>query len=409
MDEYSGKRAVDGIVVPRKGSGLVLRDNANNRDHNAQFCNRTGCSGRLSSTRGAQNGCLEKAKSSRPLVRSSPSGKEIIGSSSRTCSAVSKGRKPVTEPQKKLSSKLESDSSETSSVQDEPEVSELTAPPGKFQRGSETAESRSVTVMEAGSSSVASDTRSRRNIHPGAGLRNQDTVVASPVSMGSKSSVQSTSAGASRYGLRNLRCNSISDVVPSGCPSSDSSLSKRKDMVKKRNSEGESSSTARGKKMNGSSLEGRNSNSSNGISISDSRRARNLPVHRDNGNASVRTRRSVNDHTRGRLSNQGNGNSLPPNEPPIAIPQMLRPINVNGPSSSHHLSAETLLSRATSYSRPGSRSERLRSLMPADPAEVGRTQSLPNPDSIRRYNIDGIAEVLGLYKFYKYIPFSVVL
>lgn len=400
MDEYSGKRAVDGIVVPRKGSGLVLRDNANNRDNNAQFCNRTGCSGRLSSTRGAQNGCSEKGKSSRPLFRSSSSGKEIIGSSSRTYSAISKGRKPVTEPQKKLSSKLESDSSETSCVQDEPEVSELTPPPGKIERGSETAESKSVTLMETGSSSVASDTRSRRNLHQSAGLRNQDTLVASPLSMGSKSSVQATSAGASRIGLRNLRCNSISDVVPSGCPSSDSSLSKKKDMVKRRNSEGESSTTARGKKMNGSPLEGKNSSSSHGISISDSRRARSLPAQRDNGVASVRTRRSVNDHSRGRLSNQGNGNSLSPNERSIAIPQMLQPINVNGPSSSHHLSAETLLSRATSYSRPGSRSERLRGLMPANPAEVGMTHSLTNQDSIRRYNIDGIAEVLGLYKFF---------
>ncbi|GLT53821.1 hypothetical protein SLA2020_270640 [Shorea laevis] len=394
MDEYSGKRAVDGIVVPRKGSGLVLRDNANNRDQNAQFCNRAGCSGRLSYTRGAQNGCSEKAKSSRPSFRSSSSGKEIIGSSSRTCSVISKGRKSVTEPQKKLSSKLDSDSSETSSVQDEPEVSELTPPPGKIQRGSETAESRSVTVIEAGSSSVASDTRSRRNLHQGTGLRNQDTLVASPVSMGPKSSVQATSAGVSRYGLRNLRCNSISEVVPSGCPNSDSSLSKRKDMVKRRNSEGESSSTARGKKINGSLLEGRNSSSSHGISISDSRRTRNLPAQRDNGVASVRTRRSVNDNTRGRHSNQGNGNSISPNEPSIAIPQMLQPINVNGPSSSHHLSAETPLSRATSYSRPGSRSERLRGVMPAIPAEVGITQSLMNQDSIRRYNIDGIAEVL---------------
>jgi hypothetical protein len=152
--------------------------------------------------------------------------------------------------------------------------------------------------------------------------------------------------------------------------------------------------------MNGLPLEGKNSSSSHGISISDSRRARNLPAQRDNGVASVRTRRSVNDHSRGRLSNQGNGNSLSPNEPPIAIPQMLQPINVNGPSSSHHLSAETPLSRATSYSRPGSRSERLRGLMPANPAEVGMTHSLTNQDGIRRYNIDGIAEVLGLYKFF---------
>lgn len=397
MDEYSGKRAVDGIVVPRKGSGLVLRDNANKRDHNAQFCNRIGCNGRLNYARGAQNGCSEKAKSSRPSFRSSSSGKEIIGSSSKTCSVISKGRKSVTEPQKKLSSQLETDSSETSSVQDEPEVSELTAPPGKIQRGSENSESSSVTLMEVGSSSVASDTRSRRNLHQGSGLRNQDTQLASSISLGSKSTGQATRAGASKYGLRNLRCNSISDVIPSGCSSPDSSLSKRKDMVKRRNSEGESSSAARGKKMSGSLLEGRSSNSSHGISISDSRRARNIPSHKDNSVASVRNRRSVNNHTRARLSNQGNVNSLSPNEPSVAIPQMLQPdtsIDVNGPSSSHQFSAETHSGHAHSYSRPGISSERLHSVRPASPADVGITRSLMNRDGIRRYNIDGIAEVL---------------
>nr|XP_023887981.1 E3 ubiquitin-protein ligase RNF12-like [Quercus suber]XP_023887982.1 E3 ubiquitin-protein ligase RNF12-like [Quercus suber] len=394
MDEYSGKRVVDGIVVSRKGSGLALRENANNRDHNAQFCNRIGCNGRPNSARGVQYGCSEKAKPSRPL-RSSSSGKEIIGSSSKTSSVISKGRKSVTEPSKKLSSQLETDSSETSSVQDEPEVSELTAPPGKIQKGSEKVESSGVTLMEEGSSSVASDTRSRRNLHQGSGLRNQDNLVASSMSLGSKSTVQATRAGANRYGLRNLRCNSISDVIPSGCSSSESSFSKRKDMVKRRNSEGESSSAARGKKMSGSLLEGRSSNSSPSISISDSRRARNIPSHRDNSVPSVRNKRPVNSHTRARLSNQGNMNSLSPNEPSVAIPQMLQTgisSDMNGPSSSHQLSSEIPSNHALSYSRPGSSSEHLHSIRPASPAEVGITRSLMNRDSIRRYN--GIAEVL---------------
>ncbi|KAM4086331.1 hypothetical protein ACJW30_10G093200 [Castanea mollissima] len=368
MDEYSGKRAVDGIVVSRKGSSLALRENANNRDHNAQFCNRIGCNGRPNSARGVQNGCSEKAKPSRPLLRSSSSGKEIIGSSSKTSSVISKGRKSVIEPSKKLSSQLATDSSETSSVQDEPEVSELTAPPGKIQRGSEKVESSSVTLMEEGSSSVASDTRSRRNLHQGSGLRNQDNLVASSVSLGSKSTVQATRAGAN---------------------------SKRKDMVKRRNSEGESSSAARGKMMNGSLLEGRSSNSSPSISISDSRRARNIPSHRDNSVSSVRNKRPVNSHTRARLSNQGNMNSLSPNEPSVAIPQILQTgisSDVNGPSSSHQSSSEIPSNHALSYSRPGSSSERLHSIRPASPAEVGITRSLMNRDSIRHYN--GIAEVL---------------
>ncbi|KAF5456585.1 hypothetical protein F2P56_026052 [Juglans regia] len=396
MDEYSGKRAVDGIVVSRKGSGHVLRDNANNRDPNAQFCNRLGCSGRLNS-RGSQNGCSEKAKSSRPSLRSSSSGKEIIGSSSRTCLTIGNGRKSTMEPRRKISSQLDTDSSETSSIQDEPEVAEPTPSPGKIHRGAENADSESDTSMEAGSSSVASGIRPQKNPHQGSGFRNRDTLVSSSISMGSKSSGQATGAGASRRGIRNLRSNSIPDALPSGCSALDSSLSKRKDIVKRRNSEGESSSNVGGKKKSGSSLEGRNSSSSHGISISDSRRARNMPPNRDTCVASVRTRGSVDGHTRTRLSNQGNGNSLSPNHPSVTIPQMLQsdiPIELNDPSSSHQLSAETPSSRAISFSRPGSSSESLHGVLSASPTEVGISRSLMNQNSIRRYNIDGIAEIL---------------
>ncbi|KAG6649438.1 hypothetical protein I3843_07G208400 [Carya illinoinensis] len=396
MDEYSGKRAVNGIVVSRKGSGLVLRDNANNRDPNAQFCNRLGCNGRLNS-RGSQNGCSEKAKSSRPSLRSSSSGKEIIGSSSRTCLMIGNGRKSTTEPRRKISSQLDTDSSETSSVQDEPEVAEPTPSPVKIHRQAENADSESDTSMEVGSSSVASGIRPRKNPHQGSGFRNRDTLVSSSISMGSKSSGQATGTGASRRGIRNLKSNSIPDALPSGCSALDSSLSKRKDIVKRRNSEGESSSSVGGKKKSGSSLEGRNSSSSHGISISDSGRARNMPPNRDSCVASVRTRGSVDGHTRTRLSNQGNGNSLSPNHSSVTIPQMLQsdiPIELNDPSSSHQLSAETPSSRAISFSRPGSSSESLHGVLSASPTEVGIGRSLMNQNSIRRHNIDGIAEVL---------------
>ncbi|KAF5461539.1 hypothetical protein F2P56_017626 [Juglans regia] len=399
MDEYSGKRPVNEILVSRKDSGLMLRDNTNTRDHNGQSCNRLGCSGRLNSTRGSQNGCSEKPKSPRPSFRSSSSGKEKIGSSSRTCSTISNGRKYIPEPRKKLSSQLDADSSETSSVQDEPEVSELTLPPGKIHRGSEIGDPGSDTLMEVGGSSVASDTRPRKNLHQNSGLRNRDNPVASSISLESKSSGQAARAGASRYGLRNLRYNSISDAIPSGCSTSDASLSKRKDIMKRRNSEGESRSTARGKMMSGSSFEGKNSSSSHGISISESRLARNIPSNRDTCVASVRTRRSVNGHTWARPTNQGNGNSLSPNGSSVAIPQMLQSnipmaMDSNGSSSSHQLSAGTHLSHSISYSRPGSSSESLHGVISASPAEVGIIRSLMNQDSIRRHNIDGIAELL---------------
>ncbi|CBI20761.3 unnamed protein product, partial [Vitis vinifera] len=228
------------------------------------------------------------------------------------------------------------------SSSNESEVLELIPPPGKIQRGhhpkADDTESSEITPMEVGSS-----TRHGAN--------------------------------ASRYGLRNLRCNSISDAMPS-CSSSESNLTRKKDIGKKRLSEIESSSSARGKKSGGPSSEyGRNSISSYGVSISDSRRSRNWTPSRDNGVASVRTRRSINGNTsRPSSSNQGIRNNLLPTEPSITIPQMPQPeisIGANDPSF-----------------------ENLHSIMPISPTEVGISRSSMNRDSLRRYNMDGIAEVL---------------
>ncbi|KAJ4707698.1 RING/U-box superfamily protein [Melia azedarach] len=402
MDGYSGKRAVDGLVVSRKNSGLVLRDTVNNRDRNAQICSRTGCSGRLNSVKGTQIGCTEKAKSSRPSFRPSSSGKELIGSSSRTCSAVSNARKSSTNPRKKLPSQLETDSSETSSVHDEPDVPELIAPPGKIQRGlqpeTEDSDSREVIVMEEGSSSVASNTRSRRNFHQRSGVGSQDVLVGSSVPLVPRNPSQATSANTNRHGLRNLRCNSISDVIPSSSGSlADLSFSRKKDIVKKRNSEGGSSSSSRGKKTSETSSELRNHNSTDGISIYDSRRSRNWTPNRDNGVTSVRTRRSTNSTYRMRLSNQGNGNSVAPNESPVVIPRLPESdisVNQNVPTSSPQFSAEIPSGLPSSYSPPGSSNGGLRGLLPGNPSEVGIPRSVVNRDNFGRYNIDGIAEVL---------------
>ncbi|KAE8735193.1 RING/U-box superfamily protein, putative isoform 2 [Hibiscus syriacus] len=142
MDGYSGKRAVYGPVVHGKESGRVLKDCVNNREQNAQFCTRIGCSGRLNSSKSTPNGCLDKAKSSRPY-HSSSSGKQ-----------------------------LETDSSETSSLQDKPEV----------------------TVMGVGSSSVASNSRPRRKFIQRSGLGNQDTLASPSVTLGSQSTSQGSSS-----------------------------------------------------------------------------------------------------------------------------------------------------------------------------------------------------------------------
>ncbi|TYH60833.1 hypothetical protein ES332_D07G007100v1 [Gossypium tomentosum] len=362
MDGYTSKRAADGLVVPGKGSGIILKDHVNNRERNAQFCNRIGCSGRLNSMKGTLSGCSEKSKSSRPPYRTSSSGKEIIGSSSR----------------------------------DEPEGSELISPPGKIQRGlqpgADDADSREVRVMEVGSSCAATNTKPRRSFSQRSGLGNQDALASPSVTLASCSASLATRANTSRYSLRNIKCNSISDVVPSGCSSSDSSLSRRKDTVKKRNADGEGSSSTKGKKLSGSSLEGRSNVSSHGVSISDSRRARNWSPNSDSIASSVRTRRSSSCYGRGRLPNQDNGSILTLNEPPVVMPQVPQAavtIDLSAP-----VSTETGSTCASSYGRAGRISDSLHSIIPSIPSEAGINRSSMTGDSFRRYNMDGIAEVL---------------
>ncbi|KAE9603747.1 hypothetical protein Lal_00001745 [Lupinus albus] len=373
--------------------GHVLRDTANTRNRNGQACSRLNCSSRVNSPKGSQLGSSEKGKSLRRSTQSFSNGNEANGSSSRTFSGTSNPRKPILRPRKTLSSQSEAGSSETRSVHDEPETLSLVPPPEKIQRGLqaevENADSGYIMPMEVGSSSVASSTRSKRNFHPKPVFRGQEV----------KGNGPATHTGTSRYGLRNLRCNSISDVIPAGgCSSSDSTLNRRKDMIKKRNCEGESSSSARGKNISGPSFEGRNAGSRNGISISDSRRSRNTPPHNDrpgSNAASVRTPRIVSGQARGRFSSQRNANPVAPNESHSMIPPSPRSGDLNAPGVSHHSSVEATLSCPSSYIMPGTSSDELYGVLPVSPSEYGITRSLINREGFRRhYNMDGIAEVL---------------
>ncbi|KAL1089175.1 hypothetical protein V6Z11_D07G002200 [Gossypium hirsutum] len=285
--------------------------------------------------KGTLSGCSEKSKSSRPPYRTSSSGKEIIGSSSR----------------------------------DEPEGSELISPPGKIQRGlqpgADDADSREVRVMEVGSSCAATNTKPRRSFSQRSGLGNQDALASPSVTLASCSASLATRANTSR----------------------------RKDTVKKRNADGEGSSSTKGKKLSGSSLEGRSNVSSHGVSISDSRRARNWSPNSDSSVASsVRTRRSSSCYGRGRLPNQDNGSILTLNEPPVVMPQVPQAavtIDLSAP-----VSTETGSTCASSYGRAGRISDSLHSIIPSIPSEAGINRSSMTGDSFRRYNMDGIAEVL---------------
>jgi hypothetical protein len=76
------------------------------------------------------------------------------------------------------------------------------------------------------------------------------------------------------------------------------------------------------------------------------------------------------------------------------VPSFSHSGNLNAPGAQHHNSLETP-SSPSSYSGAGTSSEELYGVMPGSPAEYGLTHSLINRDNFRRrYNMDGIAEVL---------------
>ncbi|XP_057505059.1 uncharacterized protein LOC130788438 [Actinidia eriantha] len=402
MDKYSGKRAGGGLVTPRKGSGLVLRETEGSRNRDAQFCNRLGCNGRLNHTISVQNGCSEKFKSSRSSINAS-NGKGIIGSSPRTNSTVTNKRKSL-QALKNHASQLETRSSETSSIQDEPEASELVTSTGRIQAGVESdlndAESEKVGLKEVRSSNIAPTSRRPKVYRHKSGMGTQDIQLASPVPLASENTSQGArnNVNASRYCLRNLRCKSISDVVSSGCSSSESNLYRRNDVVKKKNPELATRSSGRVKKTSGPlSEDSRISASTNAIAISDLGQPKRRPPNKDNGVGSVRTRRSIDGNSRMRIWNQENANNLAPTEFPVVIPRVSQPeitVGLDVASSSNQLSAEASSSHSTSYSHPGSSGGSLPGIMPLHPSEFGTTRSLINLDGLRRYNIDGIAEVL---------------
>lgn len=405
MDEYSSRRGAGGLVISRKGPSLVLRDSAeNNKDRNAQVCSRAGCSSRLNPTKGAQMGSPSKAKTSKTPFRPYGNSKEIIGSSSRTPVAVSTSRKSFSETKKKSPPRVENDT-ETISLQEESEdVTESNPRSGKTEMKvhpvSELHEPAEATSSEAGSSSSGSGPNNRfmkRNTQR-FGVGRQDSPAGSSSSYAFKQTNQGARNGAStsRYSVKNLRCNPISDVVPSGCSSpTESNLGRRRDNGRKRIGEPEGSLPSRGKKINGPMVDDRrNDSSSRGISISDSRRTRNLSPAGDNETASVRTRRPT---ARTRLANQENRNRLPLVESPPLIPSSPRTdisLEATVFSTENQFSAQNPSNRRSSFNRPSSNSDHTRPNRSVGPYDVGIARSFMNRDALRQYNLDGIAEML---------------
>ncbi|KAL0709321.1 hypothetical protein Bca4012_016299 [Brassica carinata] len=368
MDGCAGKR----LVVPRKASGPVLRENMHKKDEKSvSFCSRVGCSAKVTSTKGTRIGSADNnsTKVGRVPVCSSSNGKEIVGSSSRASGGFGYLRKPAkgTGRRQPLSN-LEKDSSETSSVRDDdPAAAEPTLPRLKTKRGiqSQNTVSEGVVMTKAGSSGRGTT----RSSHQKSDLGFRNSLMGSSVSSSSGSD-HTVRGGLSRNGLRNLRCNSMSNVLPTS-----SSSATKISVSKKKNSDGESSSSSKGNESSVSVMKGRNQSSShgNGIALSDKRRNRIVPPLRDN--SVVSSSRSGNFSRSGRLG-------------AVASPASSR--------QTPHPATPTnrTFSLSNSYSRPNSGTGRLRSMMPGSPSEADPSRSLVNGDGLSRYNMNGIAEIL---------------
>lgn len=378
MDECSSKRHVGGYVTSRKTTTLDSRNMTNSSKQNVQFCNRIGCSGMLKYSNTSQAGLAEEQKYSRPSFRSS-NGKEIIGSSSRIDT-----RKSNKGSRNKISS-LETDSSESSSAQGDVDVPEIvpstSSNPKRFQNEIKEGSGNKVSLPEVGSPSAVSEEKSVRisrrnpvpgcqNVQPGLSVSSTSNTL---ISSGARSNRQS-----SKYGLKNLKCNSISDVIPQAGSPSESKVDRKE--MKKRSPEGESSSSSRGKRSNGTKFEdGRIPLSSTGISISSPRRIRNPATNSDRNAASGRIQRSLNASTRMRFSNQDNFNV------PLLTESTASALELSPPNTQTQTGVNALLNQSNDTS--SSSSDSSHSTTSLTPVEQRVSHDL------RRYNLDGVAEV----------------
>ncbi|KAL1209009.1 E3 ubiquitin-protein ligase MBR2 [Cardamine amara subsp. amara] len=381
MDECAGKRSVDRLVVPRRASGLVLRENMNKKDDkNVPFCSRIGCSAKVTtSTKGTRIGSTDNnTKVSRPPVSSSSNGKEIVGSSSRTPGGFGYLRKPAkvtarTQP----SSNLDTDSSETSSIYDNPAVAEPTLPRQKTKRGKINVQSQSTVSGEVVTTKAGSSSRgTSKSSHQNSDLGTRDALMGPSVSSSSGNTDHTVRGGLSRNRLKNMRCNSVSDVLPTN-----SSSATKISVTKKKISDGESSSSSKGNKTSVSVPKGRNENSShrNDITVSDNRRNQIVPTIKDNSVVSSSGRRA------GHFGRS---------ERPGAVASSATSLQTPHPATSTDPSPSFSFGSFNSCSRPNSSTGRLHRVMPGSPSDADPSRSIVNQDGLSRYSMNGIAEAL---------------
>ncbi|CAN6450906.1 unnamed protein product [Victoria cruziana] len=428
MDEYPTKKVVsDGLRVSRRGSNIPLGD-GNHMPRNSQCCNRLGCS--INSMSGGQIGLQERSKLSRPNYRAS-SSKAVPGSSSRQVSSSTALRKAHRRPQTPPSSKeiyvasssktqgftesLDSSTSEEQSVTSEREEMEDTA-------SGESSLVLQNTLSEVCNRSVMHTSRVRKRVYqrsnssshsfPRGSSSNKETIFHHSLSSRHSeepSEVPSHGPGghSSRYGLGNLSCTSVSDVLPPRFSVADTQGSGRV-----RKSDGENSSI-RGKGIsNASALAtssskkstiGRNvSFTSSPLSLQPTRR--NIRSSTTRGVTSVRTRRMLGEGVNTRLTgNSTNNNSislsdsnLPPSQSQL---ELLSSSSISTSSSSSSPTSMDLppFVQLNSFRRSGSGNEISRARTGFD-HEGSSANGFRGPSmdhgGYPRMNMEGIAEVL---------------
>lgn len=385
MDGISGKRLVNKLS-PTKRSSLVMRNTSSFSGHSPQPCNRQACSSKLNIIKGGQGGgagCSHKTKSVRSSVYPS-GGKEVRGSSSKCGSSASAMRNPKKEAQDKIAAlQLETDSSETSSVRDQLEAPEVVLPAGKISKQIEKSSKKGVAIMEVGSSS--SETASVL------GSRSSSNIKSSTSSKARSFRQQPPNPNMSQSGLRDLRCNSMADVISSSSSTLQKrNVNKRKDSSKGRTSEGETS-TSRGKKTHDTFRSTRN-----GVSITESR-SETGGMELNRSIASVGMRRSSRSPSE-RMTRRSSLSESRYTFPRLTHHDLSIDGNASGSSSSYELSSESIYRRFAINNRPGSSSGLSPDAELSSPDTRGTSsRSLLNWENFPQYTMEGISEVDNLF------------
>ncbi|EFH43561.1 zinc finger family protein [Arabidopsis lyrata subsp. lyrata] len=349
MDRWSGKRAHEARPDSKKGGGVVFRDRFNNNSCKVPICSDEKKTMNFTRFVGSSD---KKEKSVLSTYRSSPNGKEVIGTSSKICGSSSSSVKSEKQP----FSQIAMDSSESSrGSEDEVETEILQVSLGRDKRkANNKLIYGKVITPEAECSNLPSSSRIKRGFRQRFGLSKQEF---HPGPSG-----QSTSA--------NRGCSPLlSGVIPSGF-GLEKRLSRKADTINKRKVYGESSSSssARGKNVTETPAEVRRRSFNPRGSVSDIRQARHCILNDDNDVASFGSQRLADrSNSRIRFSNPGSGREALSSVTATEMSQTETSNNLNSPVSLELFSGFP---------------------------EFGLSGSLLSQDSFRSYNLDGISEIL---------------